>query len=280
MKVLPFQIPKPERASLIYQVDKTPVFYSNLHEHEEIQISLILEGEGDLIVGDSINHFKPNDIFIIGSRIPHLFKNEFIEGQDAFMLSLFFTKESFGKLFFDLLELRELDSIFRKIQTGIKVEDQKGEIKSLFLQLEKQSQLERFITFLNILKLVSQANTSSLSSFVYDKLYSDDEGERMSRVLNHAIASYKDEIRLSDMAQLANMTPNAFCRYFKQRTNKTFFQFLLEVRLEAACRLLHDKKEMSVAAICDSCGFKNISHFNRKFKTYTGVTPTKYRQRL
>ena len=278
MKVLPFQIPKPDRSALIYQVDKTPIFYNHLHQHEEIQISIILAGEGDLIVGDTVNHFKPNDIFVIGSNSPHLFRNNPIEGYDAHMLTLFFTKESFGQFFFDLLELQTLQSVFRKIEAGIQLNENLEEIKLLFLDLEGQSHLERLISFLNILQLISLSKTRSLSSFIYRKVYSNDEGERMSKVMNYAISNHHKEISLADISNLANMTPNAFCRYFKRRTNKTFFQFLLEIRLEAACRLLKKDVDMSIAEASIASGFNNLSNFNRKFKEFKEVTPTQFRK--
>ena len=277
MKVLPFKIPKPENNALVYQIDKGKVLYNHLHDHEEIQISIILNGEGDLVVGDTINHFKTDDIFVIGSNIPHLFRSVEQADEDAHMLTLFFTKESFGKLFFDLLELQELESFFRMIKGGLKLETNKKEVMELFLQLERQTHLERFIGFLNILKLISKSETSSLSSFIYSKVYSDDEGERMSNVMNHAISNFNKDITLDEVANIASMTPNAFCRYFKQRTNKTFFQFLLEVRLEHACRLLLKSKDLNVSQISYASGFKNISNFNRKFKEFKGITPTFYR---
>ncbi len=280
MKVLPFKIPKPDKSALIYQVDKSPVFYHHLHQHAEIQISLILAGEGELIVGDTINHFKPNDIFVIGSNLPHLFRNTHIEGQDAHMLTLFFTKDSFGQFFFDLLDLQALQSVFRKIETGIRVEEHIEEIQELFLGLESQSHLERLISFLNILKFISSAKTSSLSSFIYQKVYTDDEGERMSKVMNHAITNYHEDITLAEIADIANMTPNAFCRYFKRRTDKTFFQFLLEIRLEAASRLLKKKSDLSIAEISLASGFNNLSNFNRKFKEFKKMTPTQFRRSL
>lgn len=280
MKVLPFKIPKPEKSALIYQVDKVPVFYHHLHQHEEIQISMILNGEGELIVGDTINHFKPNDIFVIGSNVPHLFRNAPVEGEDAHMLTLFFTKDSFGQFFFDLLELQALQSVFRKIETGIKIEEHTVKIKSLFLNLETQTHLERLITFLNILKHISSGATSSLSSFIYRKVYTDDEGERMSNVMNYAISNYHEEITLAAISDIANMTPNAFCRYFKRRTNKTFFQFLLEIRLEAACRLLKKNPDLSIAEISLASGFNNLSNFNRKFKEFKEMTPTQFRKTL
>lgn len=278
MKVLPFQIPKPEKSALIYQVDKAPMFYHHLHQHEEVQISLILEGEGDLIVGDTVNHFKPDDLFVIGSNSPHLFRNNLAEDKDAHMLTLFFTKDSFGQFFFDLLELQELQSVFRKIETGIKVEEYVHDIKSLFLKLESQSHLERLIAFLNILKYISTSKTKSLSSFIYEKVYTDDEGERMSKVMNYAIVHHQEDISLTVISNLANMTPNAFCRYFKRRTNKTFFQFLLEIRLDAACRLLQKNTDLSIAEVCVASGFNNLSNFNRKFKELKEMTPTQFRK--
>ena len=278
MKVLPFKIAKPENNALIYQVDKGQQFYDHLHQHEEIQISIILKGEGDLVVGDTINRYGEEDIVVIGSNVPHLFRSDVSTIDESHMLTLFFTKESFGKVFFDLIELRELETFFKRIDSGIRLENHIEEIKELFLSLEQQSQLERFISFLTILKHINSARVKSLSSFVYSKVYSDDEGERMSNVMNHAISNFNKNITLNEVSDLANMTPNAFCRYFKQRTNKTFFQFLLEIRLEYACRLLVKEKDMTVSEISDASGFNNISNFNRKFKEFKGVTPTVFRK--
>jgi AraC-like DNA-binding protein len=158
------------------------------------------------------------------------------------------------------------------------LEEHIEEIKELFLHLENESHLERFISFLKILKYISTAKTKSLSSFIYSKVYSDDEGERMSNVMNHAISNFNKDITLNEVSNIANMSPNAFCRYFKQRTNKTFFQFLLEIRLEHASRLLLKSKDMTVSEISDDSGFKNISNFNRKFKEFHKVTPTSFRK--
>jgi len=278
VKVLPFKIPKPENNALIYQVDTGNQFYNHLHQHEEIQISIILKGEGDLVVGDTINRYSQDEIVVIGSNVPHLFRSDTSAIDESHMLTLFFTKESFGKVFFDLIELSELEALFKKIDSGIRIENKVEEIKKVFLSLEYQSHLERFISFLTILKHINNAKTKSLSSFIYSKIYSDDEGVRMSKVMNHAISNFQSNITLDEVSNLANMTPNAFCRYFKQRTDKTFFQFLLEIRLEFACRLLQSKKDMTVSEISDASGFKNISNFNRKFKEYKGLTPTTFRK--
>jgi AraC-like DNA-binding protein len=73
------------------------------------------------------------------------------------------------------------------------------------------------------------------------------------------------------------MSKNAFCRYFKKRTNKTFFQFLIEIRIENACKMLHTNKDYSISYISELCGFQDIANFNRKFKELKGVSPSYYR---
>lgn len=278
MKVLPFKIPKPESAALIYQEDKELRFYNKLHQHEEIQISIILEGEGDLVVGDTINRYQKGEIFVIGSNLPHLFRSDESSDKESFMKTLFFTKESFGKFFFELIELKELDALFRKLDGGIRLTSALKSIKTHFDKLADYSQLERFIEFLTILKLISKAETSSLSSFIYQRAYTEDEGARMSDVMNYAMSEFSKEITLNEIAGIANMSPNAFCRYFKQRTNKTFFQFLLEIRLEYSCRLLKKNPDLSISEVSDLSGFRNISNFNRKFKEYKGLTPTAFKR--
>ncbi|XOV65896.1 MAG: helix-turn-helix domain-containing protein [Fluviicola sp.] len=278
MKVLPFQIPKPEKSALIYQVDRAAQLYPNLHQHEEVQITVVLSGEGELVVGDTVNSFKPDDVFIIGSDIPHLFRNTVIPGQEAHMLTLFFTRHSFGPTFFDLPEMQSLQPLFRKLDYGIRILDESSVFKRMFLKLENQSHFERFQTFLDLLRLGAELHSEPLSSFVYHKVYSDDEGERMSKVMNYAISHFREPISLQDVSDLANMTPNAFCRYFKKRTRKTFFQFLLEIRIEHAGKILVNQPDLPVVAVSEISGFQNLSNFNRKFRELKGMTPTQYRQ--
>ena len=99
----------------------------------------------------------------------------------------------------------------------------------------------------------------------------------MNDVYQYTLDHFQENISLETIAEVANMTRNAFCRYFKKRTNKTFLQFLIELRIEYACKLLYREKELSIAAISELCGFQNIANFNRKFKELKQTTPTQYR---
>ncbi len=278
MKVLPFKIPKPEQDAFVFQIDKEVAFYDKFHEHEEIQFSIILEGEGTLIVGDTVNFYSKNDILILDSYMPHVFKSDGNASEESHMLSLFFTKESFGNNFFDLEELQEIHPFFKRSNHGFKVTSHKKAIKNLFLKLESVSKLERFIVLLQLMKLASKANYDSLSSFIYDKKYSDDEGKRMRDVLEFTMNQFTKAITLDDIAQVSNMTKNAFCKYFKKRTNKTYFQFLNELRIEHACRLMHVQPDDSISEIAYQSGFNNISNFNRHFKILKEKAPNMYRK--
>ncbi|MEE9407177.1 MAG: AraC family transcriptional regulator [Polaribacter sp.] len=277
MKVLPFKIPKPENNALIYQEDIEVVFYDKLHQHDEIQISFIEKGNGTLLVGDKISSYAKNDIFIIGSNLPHAFKSDKNVEEKSKMLSLFFTETSFGESFFELNELAEINHFFSKSLQGLILKSNKTEIINNFLKLKNASKLERFILFLEILKTASNTKSEPLSTFVYNKKYSDIEGKRMRNVFDFTIENANQRISLDDIANVANMTKNAFCKYFKKRTNKTYVSFLTELRIENACKLLNTEKDLSINEIAYKVGFNNISNFNRKFKEVKKVTPLSYK---
>ncbi|MBJ6367736.1 AraC family transcriptional regulator [Snuella sedimenti] len=278
MKVLPFKIPKPELDALVYQVDLDIAFYDQLHQHEEIQLSLVVEGEGTLIVGDTINDYAKGDILVIGSNLPHVFKSDLNVDRKSHMLTLFFTKTAFGTHFFNLEELHELEPFFKRAAHGFKVTSNKAAMRDLFFKLETASKLNRFIILLELLKIASTAPYKSLSSFIYDKKYTDVEGKRMRDVFEYTMTNYHKEISLEAIANIANMTKNAFCKYFKKRTNKTYFSFLNELRIENACKLLLSHKELPIIAIAEQSGFHNISNFNRQFKAIKGLSPNNYRK--
>lgn len=279
MKVLPFQIPKPTKDALIYQEDHEYVFYDKFHQHQEIQLSYILEGEGTLIIGDTISHYKKGDVLAIGGNLPHVFKSEPNLGVKSHMLSLFFTKEGFGETFFELEELSEVTTFFNRVENGFKVLSNVKQLEQAFLSLKDSSKLERFVILLQTLKLVSKAKKQSLSSFVYEKNYSALEGKRMQDVMTYTMNNYHQNISLKTVSEVASMTKNAFCKYFKKRTNKTYIQFLNELRIENASKLLLNKNELSVAEVAYQCGFGNLSNFNRQFKIVKKKTPSQYRLR-
>ncbi|QIA07443.1 helix-turn-helix domain-containing protein [Draconibacterium halophilum] len=99
--------------------------------------------------------------------------------------------------------------------------------------------------------------------------------DRLTKVMHFLNTNYLKKVELKDVAAVANMHPSAFCRYFKEHSGKSLSEFINEIRIGYACRLLLEGK-MTVSQICFECGFNNLSNFNRTFKKNTGYTPTSY----
>lgn len=277
LKVYPFKIPKPSDERLIVQIDNEKVFYDKLHQHEEIQLSYIVKGNGNLIVGNSIHAYKPGDFFMVGSNLPHLFKSKrSVNG--SHMVSVFFTKDTLGSHFFEIPDLQPLKSLLKLSQGGLSLQSNKKEAAILMQRIKAENKLERVITFLQLLRILSQAETKTMSRFVYPKTISANEGRRLQIVYNHVMEHFHEDLQLKAVAQLAFMTPNAFCRFFKLRTNKTFFEFLLDVRIAHSCQELQKNRKMGIALIAHSSGFNSISNFNRTFKKIKNCTPSEYRE--
>ena len=277
MKVLPFKIPKPEQDALVFQKDEGSIFYDQLHQHKEIQMSHIISGSGTLIVGDTIHQFRDGDVFVIGSDVPHVLKSDAIPKKRSKMLTLFFTEDSFGSDFFKLEELSELTAVFDRSSQGFKIDSERNNMARLFLQLETASKLERFIILLQLLKFASKSSYQSLSSFVNTKKFRADEGRRLRRIFEYTMKHFTSPISLETISNEAAMTKSAFCKYFKKRTNKTYVSFLNELRVEHACKQLIKKRDMAIGEIAYQSGFSNVSHFNRQFKSIKGQTPKEYR---
>ncbi len=280
MKVLPFKIPKAESDILIVQEDRGRTFYEKLHQHEEIQLSYIISGKGTFIIGDTIRDFQPNDVLLFGSNVPHVLKSDLENEEDSYMISLFFTNDSFGEHFFLLPKLQNVQQLLKDAGFGVKFQENQHILKPYFEAVIHQKMIKRFASFFEILSILTQSNYETVSSFINTKNYTDDEGKRMSAVFEFVMNHFDQKIVLEDISTIANMTPNAFCKYFKQRTNKTFFKFLTEVRIENACKSLTNQPQLSIADIAYACGFFNVSNFNRKFKEIKGITPTKFRKKV
>lgn len=276
MRVLPFSIPKPENTTLILQEDKADNFFSQLHQHEEIQISCIIKGEGTFYIGDSVGQFSDGDIFAIGQHLPHVFTNQDTD-QGVHMISLFFTPEAYGAGFFDHPEFNEFQNLFEIVKLGCQLGSNNSEVKRKIWGMRNQSALDRFLSFIELLQILGRSRLLPISSFVIKKRFGEEEGNRMRKIMEYTFAHFDRKLSVAQAAEIASMTPNAFCRYFKQRTNKTYISFVLEIRIGQACRLLKQRKDLQISEIAFQCGFNNLTNFNRKFKQFKKQTPSQFR---
>lgn len=282
MKVIPFNVPTTSHEAFRFQVDDTEHFYDQLHQHPELQIMLIIESEGTLVAGDYIGRFESNDLFIIGSEQPHVFRNDELYYQQkkqgkAKAISLYFHEKYVGEQFWNLDEMKTVRDFIKSADRGFKVRGKtKEELSNLIYRIRDEKGLDKLSLYIKILQLISEAK--ELTPLSVTAHYSDnlvDEGKRMNDVLHFTFQESHRKIYLHEVAEIAHLSIEAFCRYFKIRTRKTYTTFLNEVRVSNACRLLMNK-EASIQDICYQAGFSNISNFNRIFKRVTGKAPSNY----
>ncbi|NQY11026.1 MAG: helix-turn-helix transcriptional regulator [Flavobacteriales bacterium] len=284
MKVLPFKLPTTSSQSFLVQIDEEPHLYDTFHSHPEVQIMLILESEGNLICGDYIGNFQPGDLYVTGPDLPHVFRNnkEYYKGDKnlkAKAISIFFNDNVIGEGFLDLPEMEVLKGFIAKSVRGIHFNDTVcKKVGPLIKSIDKDKGLERYIRLLQILKILSESKEYDfLCTDVEMRNYGEKEGKRMDQVLKFILSEYYREITLKEISELANMTPNAFCRYFKQHTRKTYINFLNDIRIANACKTLKTSEE-SIAQIGYQNGFNNLSNFNRTFKKSINMSPSTYRK--
>lgn len=276
MKVLPFEIPKASNQAILFQVDRGKTFYGRLHRHDEMQISLILKGSGDLVVADSVHTFAPGQLFVIAGNTPHLFRSVG-DFDEVHMVTIFFTKQSFGPDFFQLEEVIHLGNFIDSIGVAVRYNHIPDALEQDLCSVEQTHGVERMVKFLRLVDQLSTLKAERLSSFTLQKI-SPQEGERMGNVMDYAMVHFTEKITLEQVSEIAHMTPNAFCRYFKAHTSKSFFQFITELRMAHAARMLMEP-EKTVLEIAYATGYRNISHFNRTFMKSFGCSPTSYRKR-
>ncbi len=281
MKALPFKIPRSSVESLMIQEDKQPYLYDFLHMHPEIQITYILKGTGTVYIGDYIGSFVPDDIYIIGSNVPHVFKNdkEYYESNSylyAHGMTIFVDESFLNKTLFQLPETSEFSSLLERSTRCLKGVNQIY-LRANFENLISKSGLDKMIEVLQIIKVLSNSNSlRSLMNKVGTIRVTENDGKRLNDVVQYTLNNFTETISLEKVANIANMTVPSFCRFFKQRTRKTYISFITELRINQACKLLTNK-DHTILQVAVMTGYNNLSNFNRQFKKVKGITPTEYK---
>lgn len=260
-----------------------PHFDPNWHFHPHYQLFTVLEGTGKRLIGDSIHTFEPGDAVFLGPDVPHLWRSDPAYFEPASGLSthgivLYFQEDFLGKDFLEKPEMLGLRQLLLDSKRGISYKGALGDhLRKELHGMLKEDGFPSILRLLNLLhKLSHEEGGAPIASFGYVNTYKVSETERMQKVHNYVLQHFSQEIRLGDVASLAGMSEAAFCRYFKARTNKTFVDFVNEIRIGHACKLLLEDK-WTIAQIAYDSGFDSLSNFNRNFKRYIGHTPREYK---
>jgi AraC-like DNA-binding protein len=254
------------------------------HYHSALELIYIKKGRGTQFIGDSIKNFNDGDVVLLGSNLPHYwrFDPEFFEettGESVDVYAIHFKEDFLGAAFIDLPENQELKKIIAQSKQGIKLEGiSKAKIASLMPQIIEATGTKRIIKLLEVLTEIANCEEKKiLVSLGFKPNFLENEKDRIQSIYNYTISNYKNKIELKEIAAVAKISPNSFCKFFKTKSRKTYTQFLNEIRVGQACKLLIEN-DLTVKEICYDCGFYNFTSFHKYFREITGKTPLKYQQ--
>jgi AraC-like DNA-binding protein len=277
------KVPSVHSSSITVKREITPYMDYPWHYHPEFEIIFVEKSYGIRFMGNHIGNFSDGDLMFISSNLPHLWKNDmdFYRGNKDLFVDVYvihFREDALKDGFFDLPELTHIKKLFLLGQQGVLIRPGKDHerIAALVKEVVASSGFNRLSLFLTTLDTI--ANTEDyelLSSPGYTNSVNIADTERINVIMNFVMKHYAEEVKIEKIATLANLTKASFCRYFKSKTHKTFSQFLNEVRILNACKLLVNGN-MTITEICYNTGYNNISHFNRQFKLITGLTAKEY----
>jgi AraC-like DNA-binding protein len=283
MRVIQFTIPVAKENSIVVQEDKIPHFYNHLHRHNETQVTWVMHGEGTLIAGNYMHPFKPGDIYIMGANQPHIFKSDpayFDKRRKKYVhaLTFFFNPESLSQTILNLPEAKSIRKFLENTHYGLQApEDAHKRIVKEMLNVKNSKQGFRLAGFIHMLQsLADIRNWKILASATSQYSFSESEGLRMNDVYQYTMSHYSNNIRLREIADVAHLTPQAFCRYFKKHTRKTYINFVNEIRISEACKKILSGDFDSISSVAYDVGFSSSVSFNRVFKRVTGNSPRQY----
>jgi AraC-like DNA-binding protein len=275
------KVVSPVQQSFAYLRFKLPRFSSPYHFHPEFELTYIVHSRGRRFVGDHIAPFQEGDLVLLGSNLPHYWCNHAVQKskRDAESIVLLFHENFLGDGFFNKPEMRSIDELLKTSTRGIQFSGKlKDQIAKRLHEMRLMDPFERMVEFLSILHKLSRAKDYKLlSSARFVPSLNQSQADRVSRAIQFVNENFPHEINQTDVARKACMSPAAFSRFFKKKTNRTFSEFVNEVRIGEACRMLIEEDD-DVTRIAYACGFNNLSNFNRRFRDLKRCTPRELRK--
>lgn len=261
-----------------------PYFVNNHHFHNDYELVYVMESTGTRFIGDHIGNFKNGDLVFIGPNLPHAWFNDrsyYLQHNRMLARSIvtYFKQTWLHETVLNLPQSDRLTSLLNNAARGVRFRGPVVKrVAQLLVETQKASGLKRSANLLHMLHELAEAGDFKLLAGIsYINSHSFKETKRMNTVYEYIIKHFSSPIKLEAVAAVANMSPNAFSRYFKIQTQKTFSNFVNEVRIGHACKLLQSA-DLSIAQVSYECGFNSMTNFIKFFRKVTGKNPLQYRK--
>ncbi len=285
MKPQLHKLPFSSDASFLYKRLDCDYFPNPWHFHKEYELVLISKSKGTRFIGDNVSHFEDGDLSLIGSNIPHLYRNseEYYKKNtklNASSIFIHFTKDFLGNHFFDIPEMKLVYKLLEKSSLALEIQGKtKKYVINKLHDMCDEKPPQRLLSLLEILIRLSES--SELKPLLATGYLANNSGDtdKINNVFEFILKNYTNEIYVQEISSKLNMSVASFSRYFKHHTRKTFSDYVTEIRIGNACRLLMENN-YSISEISYKSGFDNLSNFYRHFRKTIGIIPKEYRNRF
>lgn len=252
-----------------------------IHSHDAYELNFIERGRGvRRVVGDSIEEIGDYELTLItGGGLEHVWEQGNCREPDIREITIQFSPHLLNE---DLLARNQFVTVrkmFERARMGLVFS--MPAIMRVYALIDalagKQERIEQFLDMIKILyELSLDTGSRTLASHSFAKTGHTRESRRVNKVQDYIAQHYAEDVKLDDLAALVAMAPSAFSRFFKQHTGRSPMDYIIDVRVGVAARLLVDTST-SVSEICYASGFNNLSNFNRTFKARRGYAPRDFR---
>lgn len=280
MKPIFKKVESQSEEAFVAKIDQFSQFYNKWHFHPELELTHIVKGRGTRFIGDHIEYFENGDLILVGSNLPHVWKNQNDDSELAVAQVVQFLPSFLGNDMMRKIEFKNVQNLIAQSSYGLKIVGITKDQVLLYLDVlfNAKNSLDRLITLIRILDLLgTSSDLIPMSKSLFMVKVDKQNVDRLNQVIDYTITNFAARITLEDIASLSNMSVSNFCKYFKGRMKKTYVQYLTEVRIGMSCKLLIENK-LSVHQIAFESGFVNMSNFNRAFKLTKQMTPLSYRK--
>mgnify|MGYP002575896190 FL=1 len=254
-----------------------------IHIHPECELNFIENAKGaQRIVGDSIEEIDEEELVLVTNpHLEHAWKDYRNVSKNIHEITIQFHPDLLTDTFLNKNQMISIRQLFRHAERGVafsreSIAKVRPLLKTLTCENDSFYSLIKLLIILHELPIDKGMRELSTGQFAANVMHQHSSDESLGRVMDYLSRHYSEVIRLSEVAEMVNMSESSFCRFFKQHTSKSFIDFLTDIRLGAASRALIDSS-LSIAEIGYDCGFNNLSNFNRIFKKKKGVTPSEFR---
>ena len=264
----------------IVERHKTEFTYP-LHRHKEFELNFIQNGKGvRRIVGDSVEEIGDYELVLVGGEeLEHVWEQGSCQSKDIREITIQFSGDIFGNELLSKNQFASIQRMLRRAEHGLSFP--LSTIMKVYSVLDDiANDNERFVQFLKSLYILYELSVSEGTRVLASSSFAHSprkvESRRVEKVRQYIDEHYSDQLKLADLAALVGMNPVSFSRFFHQRTGRTLSEYIVDIRLGRAARMLVDTSK-TVSEICYECGFNNLSNFNRTFKARRNCTPRDFR---